>query len=117
MFFGSAVGGFFSAPYMIIGGLLGWFSGAGPRSFWSGLLLASLLPILMTCLVIFILRPDGYMYAPQYMWQGFDQWSTLPFLGGSIAGSMMAILMLFFPMSKARGAWRNHKAILESVSK
>jgi hypothetical protein len=106
---------FFSAPFMIIGGLLGWMAGAGPRSFGFALFFALALPFILYFVIFVILQPYVGLVTSVPL-RGGDSSNFSTMLFGSFVGSIAALLLLFFPMSKARKGWRQHKILLETVS-
>ena len=106
----SLIDGFMSAPHMILGGLAGWFAGAGSNSYGLGLAFVLLFPATLAIMLHVWLSPYGSLS------QTIDGMKTDPIvLVSGIVGATFAMLVLFVPFVRARKAWRSHKALLETV--
>lgn len=102
--------GFLQAPLMIIGGLLGWFGGAGDRSFGFALFIAVVVPLFLMYLSYSALQPFSSFAGLTEI--GFTR-NTMPaILVGIAGGSVIATLFLFYPFVKARRMWRKVKPVL-----
>lgn len=104
MMIAASIAGFFTAPAMIIGGIAGWFGGAG--KFSGGVALAAIVlgPIALYILMYYVLSPYGMIYSN-------------PISGGNMMmikvalsdyfGRLAAMLIMFFLFRRARIGWMN----------
>ncbi|MFT5630776.1 MAG: hypothetical protein ACI82I_000292 [Gammaproteobacteria bacterium] len=113
MVFAPFLASFFSAPSMIIGGLAGWFSGAGKHSQFIALSFVFLSPLVLFLLVSKLVDPMGQRFILEV--DTAAGLTNLQLMVGAYVGTVLAMLLLYIPLRSARKAWREHKSLLEAA--
>ena len=102
---------FLDASSMIIGGLIGWFAGAGKNSYIVGLVAIFGLPLVLYLILAYALSPYGLLaldHATQLTMQKLAI--------ASYVGTVAVMLIMFVLLAKARKSWRETRLLLEAAT-
>lgn len=99
----------FSGSNMIVGGIAGWFAGAGRKSMVFGLSIVVLGPVAVYLILYQLLFPYGAILSD------FPELVAVKFAAASYFGTLIAMLSMFFLSRRARIGWRDRFTIREEV--